>query len=87
MASEDVKGIALTPARVSYILALIALLGFGWQAVSYAKDLEFKDQQHDAYIDADKKATEQMLEELKTLNKTVTELVFIVKGTSIRPAQ
>jgi uncharacterized coiled-coil protein SlyX len=83
--NDDVKGFVVSPARVGFVLSLVALATFGFRTVDYVKAQEFKIQSLETYVAEDKVQTKEILKELKTLNERMQELVFVVKGTSIAP--
>lgn len=87
MAREEVRGFSVTPAKLGFILSLIGVLTVGWKTVDYFKTQEFTLQTHADYIVEDKAQAKEVLGELKRLNETMNELVFIVKGTGARTQQ
>lgn len=83
MSSDDQKGFAVTPARVSFILGLVGLLGVVWQTVSYAKTQEFEILKNAAQVEDMREQNKAIVKRLDHLNELVSELVFIVKGSEL----
>jgi len=77
MSAED-KGFAVTPARVTFVLSLIALVTFGWKIAAHAVAQELTLQTHAEYIAEDKQNTKDILAELKDLNRKVDQLTFAI---------
>lgn len=81
MSATEEKGFAVTPARLGFILSLIALVTFGWKIAAHATSQELTIQSHSEYIAEDKQNTKEILAELKDLNKKVDRLTFVLEDT------
>ncbi|RWI35436.1 hypothetical protein [Mesorhizobium sp.] len=74
MPKNDETGFTVTPTKTSFLLTLIAILGIGWQGVSYVKAQEQHDIQQDGRLQVMEKAQVDYKAEIKDLTKAIVEL-------------
>jgi hypothetical protein len=87
MASEEIKGFSVTPARVGYLLSLITLLTLFVGAVTWFTDLKYQVRSNADYVVEDKQVTKEILGEIKVITRKVDELTFIVKNMDAKNQQ
>ncbi|MER9176299.1 hypothetical protein NKH72_22225 [Mesorhizobium sp. M0955] len=74
MPKNDEAGFTVTPTKTSFLLTLFALLGIGWQGVSYVKAQEQHDVQQDGRIQVIEKAQDDYKAEIKDLTVAIVDL-------------
>jgi hypothetical protein len=87
MASEEIKGFAITPARVGFFLSLVAVLSLFWTIASGVADARSTLAEHQRYIDEDKATSKEIFNELKALTRKVDEVAFTVKAIEAQSKQ
>lgn len=75
------KGFNITPARVGFLLSLIAVGTFGYNIVANSVTQNMKIQSHSEYIAEDKQITKDTLKELVDMNKKIDRLTFLMEGS------
>lgn len=84
MATEEVKGFSVTPARVAYLSALIGVFMTVWAGLGYFKDFEVADMRQDADIASLKSDRAELKANFAELNRNVIGLnEQLVRTTTI----
>lgn len=87
MATEEVKGFSVTPARVAFLAALIGLFMSAWGGFSYMKEFEIADIRHDTDITSLKNDRAKLETNFTELNRNVISLnEQLVRTTTILEA-
>jgi cell division protein FtsL len=84
MSSTSSPSINVTLSRLSFALAVIAMLGIAWQAIGYQRDQEFRIIAIEAHIAEQKATNKELLAEIKQLSLTVTRLATVIEGSNVK---
>lgn len=74
--------ITLTPARLSFALALATVLGLGWTTVSYINRQDHRVSTVETKIEDQRDVTKELVAEIKTLTVNVVRLSTIMEAAT-----
>ena len=82
----DAPSITLTPSKIGFVLAIVSIVGVGWQTASYFKDQEQRDKIQDVRLDRtdeDRAITKELSLRTGELKEAVVKLTVTIETNSL----
>lgn len=75
--------VTVTPARLSFTLAIVAALGIVWQTIGYTQDQRFRLEAVETYITEQRETNKELIQNLNQLSTSVIRLTVIMESQSL----